>query len=139
MYDAATHVWIKALDLSFFVMEIINAERMEEENDEIVPKKKTFRLLTQYFGFHQRFFRQLILSFKVDMVVEETKEWLANDFTVVFGIQTTGEVKKTYKFTFVFYTSSLIAKHLYRLVKSVKRRSILNQMRSSSLSVKTLF
>ena len=49
------------------------------------------RLLSAYWGAHQRFFRQLILAYKVDFVVERASGYLENGLAIVIGLQTTGE------------------------------------------------
>ncbi len=53
------------------------------------------RLLSAYWGAHQRFFRQLILAYKVDFVVERASGYLENGLAIVIGLQTTGEAAQT--------------------------------------------
>jgi hypothetical protein len=53
------------------------------------------RLLSAYWGAHQRFFRQLILAFKVDFIVQRALMCLKNGHAVVIGIQTTGEAAQS--------------------------------------------
>lgn len=48
-------------------------------------------LLRYYWGAHQRFFRGLCISLKVDRAVEITRQALAEDKSVVIGLQSTGE------------------------------------------------
>ena len=53
------------------------------------------RLLSTYWGAHQRFFRQLILAYKVDFIVERARHCLENGLAVVIGLQTTGEAAQS--------------------------------------------
>jgi hypothetical protein len=50
-----------------------------------------------YWGCQQRFFKQLIVSLKVDTVCAEAKAALAAGFAVVIGLQNTGEASMSRK------------------------------------------
>jgi len=52
---------------------------------------------TAFWGAHQRFFRQLLCSDKVDHVVRLAKQAIAKGYAVVIGLQTTGEATLTRK------------------------------------------
>ena len=49
------------------------------------------RVMTHYWGCHQRFFRQLCMAIKIDRTVQISKEALAENKCVVIGLQSTGE------------------------------------------------
>ena len=51
------------------------------------------------YPFHQRFFKQLIVSMKADCVVEEARTALAGGFCVVIGLQQTGEASMVRRMT----------------------------------------
>ena len=53
------------------------------------------RLFSSYWSAHQRFFRQLILAYKVDFVVDHAQRCLETGHAVVIGLQTTGEAAQT--------------------------------------------
>lgn len=53
--------------------------------------KASKRLMSMYWGAHQRFFKQLIIAFKVDFVVGEAKRCIDEGMAVVIGLQGTGE------------------------------------------------
>lgn len=54
--------------------------------------KASKRLMSMYWGAHQRFFKQLIISFKVDFVAAETRRYVEEEgLAVVIGLQGTGE------------------------------------------------
>ena len=55
------------------------------------------RINSVYWGCHQRFFKQLISSLKVDTVVAEAKHGLAAGYAVVIGLQQTGEASMARK------------------------------------------
>eukprot|EP00277_Geminigera_cryophila_P001483 CAMPEP_0179412588 /NCGR_PEP_ID=MMETSP0799-20121207/4560_1 /TAXON_ID=46947 /ORGANISM="Geminigera cryophila, Strain CCMP2564" /LENGTH=461 /DNA_ID=CAMNT_0021184833 /DNA_START=177 /DNA_END=1560 /DNA_ORIENTATION=- len=55
------------------------------------------RLNSVYWGCHQRFFKQLIVSLKVDTVCQEAKKALASGYAVVIGLQNTGEASMVRK------------------------------------------
>jgi len=49
------------------------------------------RLCAVYWGAHQRFFKQLLMSFKVPKLLDEATRALNENCCVVIGLQTTGE------------------------------------------------
>ena len=49
------------------------------------------RVMTQFWGTHQRFFRQLCMAMKLPRLVEIVKTAITEDKCVVIGLQTTGE------------------------------------------------
>ncbi|XP_066924417.1 uncharacterized protein [Clytia hemisphaerica] len=49
------------------------------------------RIWIQYWGCHQRFFKQLCMSMKIPEIARQSKEALENGYAVVIGLQTTGE------------------------------------------------
>ena len=77
VWDQAVHVW-NELKRSL----VVAVDRTKGD----LP-----RLWTQFWGSHQRFFKQLCVSMKVPKVIEETKNALQEGYCVVIGLQTTGE------------------------------------------------
>ena len=65
---------------------------VRQEPDAARGDARLLHLAQVYWGCHQRFFKQLIVSMKVDLVVAEAKAALAQGFAVVIGLQQTGEV-----------------------------------------------
>ena len=49
------------------------------------------RIWTFFWASHQRFFKQMCMSMKVPEIVKLAKEALVNGYSVVIGLQTTGE------------------------------------------------
>jgi len=47
--------------------------------------------MRQFWGQQQRFFKEMANASKVESVVEQAKEALANGMSVVVGLQSTGE------------------------------------------------
>ncbi|OQV20973.1 Protein strawberry notch-like protein 1 [Hypsibius exemplaris] len=56
-------------------------------------KKRLFSVQTQFWGAHQRFFKYLCLSAKIDAAVACAKKALAEGKCAVIGLQSTGEAK----------------------------------------------
>ena len=76
MYDASAELWHRI----YLAL---------EEARHVTQASK--RLMGMYWGAHQRFFKQLIISFKVDFVVAESKKCVEEGMAVVIGLQGTGE------------------------------------------------
>jgi hypothetical protein len=79
-YNAAAAFWVKV---------------RKELQQAVAVTGSSNRLLSAYWGAHQRFFRQLILAYKVDFVVERASRYLENGLAIVIGLQTTGEAAQT--------------------------------------------
>eukprot|EP01052_Picozoa_sp_SAG31_P000202 SAG31_NODE_6_length_43291_cov_191.503496_16_plen_839_part_00 len=56
-----------------------------------LPESKSRFLIAQYWGAHQRFFKQLCICFKIDKVVRLCHQAVAEGKCVVIGMQSTGE------------------------------------------------
>lgn len=56
-------------------------------------KRARAKALNRFWGDHQRFFRQIICSFKVPTVIEEIKEALTSDKAAVVSLVGTGEAR----------------------------------------------
>jgi hypothetical protein len=67
----------------------------------ITPKKARNMLFKYYWGAHQRFFRSLCISLKVDHAIKLANESLAANHSVVIGLQSTGEAGAEYEATSV--------------------------------------
>ncbi|XP_069103404.1 protein strawberry notch homolog 1-like isoform X2 [Argopecten irradians] len=77
MYDTAAHVWNelrKALESALSRTGFVGG-----------------RMWAQFWASHQRFFKQLCMGMKVPTVIKESREALEAGFSVVIGLQTTGE------------------------------------------------
>jgi hypothetical protein len=48
-------------------------------------------IMSQFWGAHQRFFRQMLLSAKVPLLAKMANEAVENNMCVVIGLQSTGE------------------------------------------------
>ncbi len=67
----------------------------------ITPKKARNMLFQYYWGAHQRFFRSLCISLKVDHTIKLATESLLAKHSVVIGLQSTGEAGAEYEATSV--------------------------------------
>lgn len=76
VYDEAALLWQRVF-------------RALEEARKVTKASK--RLMSMYWGAHQRFFKQLIIAFKVDFVVKEAQRCIDEGMAVVIGLQGTGE------------------------------------------------
>ncbi|PIK62947.1 hypothetical protein BSL78_00074 [Apostichopus japonicus] len=77
MYDTACHLWNEvktALETA--------VNRCNTSNP---------RIWTLFWSCHQRFFKQLCLGVKVPSIVSEAKKAITDGYSVVVGLQTTGE------------------------------------------------
>lgn len=77
LYDAAAAAWSNLRD------EMLRAERLGATSKP--------RIWGSYWSAHQRFFKQLCIAMKVDTVVKDGTQALAEGNAVVIGLQTTGE------------------------------------------------
>ena len=75
-----------------------NGLRVALLNAQEVTRTKLGRLWRVFWSAHQRFFKQLCISLKVDTIVAEAREALEQGLAVIIGMQTTGEA------TDVFFT-----------------------------------
>ena len=75
VYDAAAGLWY----------------RTRVKLQRAIEKTNAGRMMQMYWSAHQRFFRQLIVAFKVDAVCEDALQCLAAGHAVVIGLQQTGE------------------------------------------------
>lgn len=96
MYNMAADLW----QLMFF--EVIRVKRRllqpPKEGDigrtdkQISEDKQAVKkMMTYFWGAHQRFFRSLCISLKVKRAIEMTKHHLAEGKSVIIGLQGTGE------------------------------------------------
>lgn len=51
----------------------------------------TRRMMTGFWGDHLRFFKSMLMASKVEALAKEARECVANDYSVVIGLQSTGE------------------------------------------------
>ena len=78
LYDATTKIW----------------NTLRKQVDRAVEMKTATKAInTQYWGAHQRFYREMCLGVKCPKLVELAKEALANGMCVVIGLQSTGEAR----------------------------------------------
>ena len=49
------------------------------------------RMMTGFWGDHLRFFKSMLMASKVEALAEEAREAVQNDYSVVIGLQSTGE------------------------------------------------
>eukprot|EP00911_Craspedida_sp_UC1_P000088 UC1_evm1s74 len=54
------------------------------------------RAASHFWGAHQRFYRQLLMSMKLPTVIEEARKALGEGKCIVIGLQTTGEASAVY-------------------------------------------
>lgn len=92
-YRAASELW-KDLVRDFFKALYLTESTMgfTPRPVKMAKRRAGARLL---WAAHQRFFRQLLMCFKVPHVLEEVKRALAEGLCVVVGMQTTGESSLT--------------------------------------------
>lgn len=77
LYDATTEIWFEI------------GKHVDRAKEKGAPRG----LSTQYWGAHQRFYREMCLGVKCPKLVELAKEALANGLCVVIGLQSTGEAR----------------------------------------------
>ena len=102
MYDAACEFWselhgcfthaMAVLDVAGLNKEISRHNAAVKRNGEGAKKAvhPAGRVMTHYWGCHQRFFRQLCMAIKVPKTVELAQNALAENKCVVIGLQSTG-------------------------------------------------
>ena len=83
MYDAAAQFWTEMHGCFVTAMMLLGVKG--------VKGHPSARVMTHYWGSHQRFFRQLCMAVKVPAVVKVAQQALADNKCVVIGLQTTGE------------------------------------------------
>ena len=109
MYDAAAHFWMEMHGCFETAMGMLNVKGHPSSFQQTkqltpVPDGKggikyvkavhpAARVMTHYWGCHQRFFRALCMSVKVPEVVRIAHDALASNKCVVIGLQTTGEAR----------------------------------------------
>ncbi|KAJ8600522.1 hypothetical protein CTAYLR_009211 [Chrysophaeum taylorii] len=99
IYDDASALWQELLTLvderlskavdSIQVDTTLNHDQKAWKTSE--EKRRTTYAKAYYFGAHQRFFRSLLMSVKVDAVVDTANKALRAGQCVVIGLQSTGE------------------------------------------------
>jgi hypothetical protein len=82
MYNHASQAWKAVFQNIEKALDITNAS----------PRARG-RALTKFWGDHQRFFRQIICSFKVPTVITEAEAALAQEKSVVISLVGTGEAR----------------------------------------------
>ena len=100
MYDTACSFWAELFGCFQHALAVLN---VKELNKQITARNRGLdkdlkamghpagRVMTHYWGCHQRFFRQLCMAIKIDRTVELSKTALAENKCVVIGLQSTGE------------------------------------------------
>ena len=83
MYDDAARFFQTVLGCIEYAKSVLN----------VVPGHPASRVMSHYWGAHQRFFRQFCMAMKVPKLVEIAKRALAEGKCVVVGLQTTGEAR----------------------------------------------
>eukprot|EP00966_Prymnesium_polylepis_P228761 5293922-Prymnesium_polylepis.1 len=84
-YDAAANFWSELLDCIEYARNVLRVKAQKGH--------PSGRIMTHYWGCHQRFMRQLCMAMKVDKTVEVAKKALAANKCVVIGLQSTGEAR----------------------------------------------
>ncbi|HET9184330.1 MAG TPA: strawberry notch family protein [Candidatus Angelobacter sp.] len=82
MYNHASQAWKVVLQNIEKALDITNAS-----------SRARGRALTKFWGDHQRFFRQIICSFKVPTVIAEAEAALAQEKSIVTSLVGTGEAR----------------------------------------------
>ena len=91
MYDAASAFWTELHGCFATALQILNIKNHPyKRKDNPHPSG---RVMTHYWGCHQRFFRQMCMAIKVPETVKAIKQALADNKCVVIGLQTTGEAR----------------------------------------------
>jgi hypothetical protein len=87
VYDATTEIWYKLW------------KQVEKAADTGTANRS---IKTQYWGAHQRFYREMCLGVKCPKLVELAKNALENGMCVVIGLQSTGEARMNDKVRILF-------------------------------------
>ncbi|KAJ8614621.1 hypothetical protein CTAYLR_008995 [Chrysophaeum taylorii] len=99
IYDDASTIWQELLTLIderlSVAVEAIEGDTTLDDTQKAwktsEEKRRTTSAKAFYFGAHQRFFRSLLMSVKVDAVVDTANKALRAGQCVVIGLQSTGE------------------------------------------------
>ena len=91
MYDAAAQFWSEMHGCFTTALNMLHVGKGFDRYKGM--KHPSARVMTHYWGCHQRFFRSLCMAVKVPEVVREIKKALANNKCCVIGLQTTGEAR----------------------------------------------
>ena len=87
VYDETTEIWQA---LYMVLLREINKSNLHPQADN--SRRKQLRSVTTFFwGAHQRFFRSLCISLKVQQATTMAKNEVANGRSVIIGLQGTGE------------------------------------------------
>lgn len=95
-YDGAEFE-LKMIDLAkVFQVQYGRAAAMWQLLDMLVGKRGCWdaaakRIMTGFWGDHLRFFKSMLMASKVEALAEEARTAVQNDFSVVIGLQSTGE------------------------------------------------
>lgn len=95
-YDGAEFE-LKMIDLGkVFQVQYGRAAAMWQLLDMLVGKKGCWdatakRMMTAFWGDHLRFFKSMLMASKVEALAEEARISVQNDYSVVIGLQSTGE------------------------------------------------
>lgn len=95
-YDGAEFE-LKIIDLDkVFQVQYSQAAAMWQLLDMIVCKEGCFaqarkRMMTMFWGDHQRFFKSMLMAAKVPALAQEARQAVIDGFSVVIGLQSTGE------------------------------------------------
>ena len=93
LYDNTARFWLElkaAFDLAADKLRVRTREEIVDGKKLSHPGKVA---TSQFWGCHQRFFRQMCMAIKIPRAVEIAKEALAEGKCVVIGLQTTGEAR----------------------------------------------
>jgi hypothetical protein len=79
-----------------FQVQYSRAAAMWQLLDMVIGKEGCFaqarkRMMTMFWGDHQRFFKSMLMAAKVPALAEEARKAVLDGYSVVIGLQSTGE------------------------------------------------
>lgn len=98
-YDGAEFE-LKMIDLAqVFQVQYGRAAAIWQLLDMIIEKKGCWttaakQMRTGFWGDHLRFFKSMLMASKVEALAEEARTAVRNDYSVVIGLQSTGEANQ---------------------------------------------
>lgn len=98
LYNDCVTMWVKALNYFQVAIELLNSytsssSRDTEKSFSNCHSKEFKKSLAQYWSAHQRFFRHICISAKVPWIVKFVSKKIDEGFSIVIGLQSTGEAK----------------------------------------------
>ncbi|KAL8581237.1 hypothetical protein ACOMHN_038337 [Nucella lapillus] len=82
VYDEATILWMEARGMFQKAADLVQADNRMRKS-----------MWAQFWATHQRFFKHMCISSKVDHCVELAQDAVSNNMCVVIGLQSTGEAR----------------------------------------------